>query len=67
MIVTYELTDLRQFNAWSGAVQTMQRAYEIGKVDYLNEIVNEIFCEGCTETELNDWLWFDADQYLEEE
>lgn len=60
MIVKTEIADLRNFEAWSGAKDTIQKALEKGLMDEINMAAEEIFCEGCTDTELNDWLWFDV-------
>ena len=64
MTITYEL-DLNSFQAWSGAVDTKNRIIEEGKADLFNAIVEDIFPDGCTETEMNDFLWFDDEQIFE--
>lgn len=61
MKVTYELENIENFNAWSGAVQTVNAIVENGKQDEFMFILDDIFPNGCTETELNDFLWFDDD------
>ena len=64
MTITYEL-DLNSFEAWSGAVDTKNRIIEEGKADLFNAIAEDIFPDGCTETEMNDFLWFDDEQIFE--
>lgn len=61
MKVTYELENIDSFKAWSGAVQTVNTIVENGKQDEFMFILDDIFPNGCTETELNDFLWFDDD------
>ena len=51
------------FEAWSGAVDTLDRILEEGKGAELEELLDEIFPDGAEETEVNDLLWFD-DEYV---
>ena len=55
--------DINNFEAWSGAVDTKNRIIEEGKAEAFNSLVEDIFPDGCTETEMNDFLWFD-DEYI---
>ena len=57
--------DINNFEAWSGAVDTKNRIIEEGKADLFNAIAEDIFPDGCTETEMNDFLWFDDEQIFE--
>ena len=52
--------DLKK-ECWSGAVDTLQKIEEEGKEDELMELLQNIFTYIPTETELNDFLWFDDD------
>lgn len=52
--------DLKK-ESWSGAVDTLQKIEEEGKEDELMELLQDIFTDIPTETELNDFLWFDDD------
>lgn len=61
MKITKEINSLEEFNAWSGAADTKQAILENGKDEQFMFIVNDIFPNGCTETEFNDFLWFDED------
>lgn len=58
MKISYEL-DLSTFEAWSGAVSTLDRIQREGKCEELESLLEEVYPEGMTETELNDLLWFD--------
>lgn len=64
MKVYYEL-DLSTFEAWSGAEQTLDKVEEADKVSELESILEDIFPEGCSQTELNDFLWFEDNQIFE--
>ena len=59
-------TSLENFEAWSGAVYTLDTLIEKDLCDRLENIIeNDIFPEGCTDTQLNDFLWFE-DNYIAE-
>ena len=64
MIITYEL-DLNSFEAWSGAKDTLDRIQREGKCTELENILEELYPDGMTETELNDLLWFDSESVYE--
>ena len=64
MTITYEL-DLQNFKAWSGAEDTLERIQREGKCDLLEQILEDIYSEGMTETELNDLLWFESETIYE--
>ena len=57
--------------SWAGAIQTLDAIEEKGKeedfIDLLNEIItcNEMDGIKWTDTQLNDFIWFDTD-YIEE-
>ncbi len=64
MTITYDL-DLNSFNAWSGAVDTLDRIQREGKCEELENILEDLYPDGMTETQLNDLLWFDSEQIYE--
>ena len=64
MTITYDL-DLNSFNAWSGAVDTLDRIQREGKCEELENILEDLYPDGMTETELNDLLWFDSESVYE--
>ena len=66
MVVTTEITTLRDFQAWSGAKDNLQTVLENGKMDELDSLVNELFYEPVDETTLNDFLWFDLPEFYPE-
>lgn len=56
--------NLSEFEAWSGAVDTLKEL-TIEEMDILQNIIEEIYPEGLTETQLNDILWFE-DEWISE-
>lgn len=64
MTITYEL-DLNRFEAWSGAKETLERIQREGKCGLLEQILEDIYPDGMTETQLNDLLWFDSESVYE--
>ena len=64
MTITYEL-DLNSFEAWSGAKETLERIQREGKCSLLEQILEDTYPDGMTETELNDLLWFDSESVYE--
>lgn len=64
MKISYEL-DLNTFEAWSGAVDTLDRIREEGKTEALETILEDLYPDGMDETALNDLLWFEPDTVFE--
>ena len=64
MTITYDL-DLNSFQAWSGAKDTLDRIQREGKCEELENVLEELYPDGMTETELNDLLWFDSESVYE--
>lgn len=52
------LIDLNAFVAWSGAVPTLARIREEGKIEELEDILKELYPDGMEEGVLNDLLRF---------
>ena len=52
---------LENFEAWSGAVHTLDRIRNAGCCDALEAELEMLYPDGMGETELNDLLWFDPD------
>ena len=63
MIITMDI-ELRGFEFWSGARAT---AYALTweQLDEVESILEELYPDGMTETELNDLFWFDDDYIAE--
>ena len=59
-------TSLDRFEAWSGGRDTLDVLIEKDLCDQLEAMLeNDIFPDGCTDTELNDLLWFERDTIAE--
>ena len=61
----YKELDLESFEAWSGAVDTLEKVKEEGKCEELEYLLEELYPDGMSETELNDILWFEDDWIYE--
>jgi hypothetical protein len=56
---------LRSFDAWSGAIITKERIIEEGKEKDFEYLIDELYPDGITDTQLNDILWFDSEWIFE--
>ena len=65
MKVFNENMKLRSFNAWSGAYDTKNIILDNNKGEDFEYLIEELFPDGLSETELNDFLWFDDDFIFE--
>ena len=59
------LSSLNEFEPWSGAVSTWELIVEADKVDALDFMLEDLYPEGISSTELNDLLWFESDWVLD--
>ena len=64
MIIKTE-KNLRNFEAWSGAIETKNLILDAGLEEEFEGLIEELYPDGLSETELNDILWFDSDWILE--
>ena len=64
MIIKTE-TNLRNFEAWSGATETKNLILDAGLEEEFEGLIEELYPDGLSDTELNDILWFDSDWILE--
>ena len=61
----YNFEDLMS-NSWSGAIDTLKTIEENEKEGELMELLKSVFENVPTETEVNDFLWFDDDFIFKE-
>lgn len=61
----YSFDDLKE-NSWSGAIDTLETIEENEKEGELMALLENTFEDVPTETEVNDFLWFDDDFIFEE-
>lgn len=59
------LSDLGDYEPWSGAVETWDKIVQEDKVDQLDFELEMIYPDGLTVTELNDILWFEPEWVFE--
>lgn len=60
MITIKKEINLHEFNTWSGATDTVKYLTS-EELEMVQDYIVECFPEGMTETELNDFLWFEDD------
>ena len=70
MYIKKEITSFEELkeNSWSGAVDTLNRIEELGLEDEFMAVLEECFDnieEIPTETEVNDFIWFET-EYINE-
>ena len=58
-------TSLENFEAWSGAISTLNTLKEKDLCDRLESMLEDLYPDGMTDTELNDLLWFEEDSIAE--
>lgn len=59
-------TKLVDFQAWSGAVDTKNTIIEHNKAEEFDDLIDEIYPDGLSETQLNDLLWFEEEWIFEQ-
>ena len=64
MKITSEMS-LKNFKAWAGGKVTLNKLIELDKCDELEFILDDLYPDGLTDTQLNDMLWFD-DEWIYE-
>ena len=63
MTIKTEIT-LKNFEFWSGAKDTVKYLTE-SELDTIESYLEELYPEGMTDTELNDFMWFEDDTIAE--
>jgi hypothetical protein len=56
---------LADFDAWSGAKDTKETILNNNKGEEFDNLIEDLYPEGLTETKLNDILWFEPDWIYE--
>lgn len=56
---------IRDFKAWSGAIDTQNRIIECDKCNEFDSLIEDLYPEGLTNTQLNDILWFEDEWIFE--
>ena len=65
MKVTNDNLNLSNFDAWSGAIDTKETILNNGKEREFDSLMEELYPDGLTDTQLNDILWFEEDWIFE--
>ena len=60
MKITSEMS-LKNFKAWAGAKDTLNKLIELDKCEELEFILEDTYPDGISETQLNDILWFESE------
>lgn len=55
------LDTIEDFDAWSGGLDTLRDVERAGKMRELDMLIDDVMQDPMTDTELNDFLWFDRD------
>lgn len=66
LTIKEEIYSLNDFEFWGGAVSRWEEIQELGLENEVLNIIIEQYPEGLTKTELNDLIWFDFDDFIEE-
>ncbi len=61
MIINREVTSIHDVETWSGASTTVATVCEAGKEEELMFLLEDMFPNGASDVEINDFLWFDSD------
>lgn len=61
-----EETSLEFFEAWSGGKDRLDRIIELDIVEEASEYIEMYMGTEMTATELNDFLWFEMDDFIED-
>ena len=63
--IQQEIT-LTEFKAWAGAINRLEKIIEYDMVDEATDYIIAVLGDTFTETQLNDFLWFEMDELFEE-
>lgn len=55
--------NISDFKAWQGGLYTLEIVKKQGKLLELQALLEEVFPNGASATEINDFLWFE-DEYI---
>ena len=57
--------NIRDFESWSGAKETQAAIIAADKEDEFDSLIEELYPDGLSDTQLNDILWFEEDWIFE--
>ncbi len=62
----YSETTLQNFQTWSGATDTKRIILNADKGEDFDYLIEELYPEGLSETQLNNILWFEPEWIFEQ-
>lgn len=62
----YKDIELCEFEAWQGAKTAVKIIHHAGKDKEFEQMIDELYPDGLSSTELNDLLWFDTEWIYEQ-
>lgn len=65
-VVKENTINLGEFEAWSGGLDRLNKIIDLGIEDEAEEYINEFLGTRIDETDLNDFLWFEMDEFIEQ-
>lgn len=66
MKIINDTMTLDEFQAWSGATDTKSEIIAAGKDQEFEQLIEELYPDGLTDTALNDILWHDSEWVYEQ-
>jgi hypothetical protein len=57
---------ISEFQSWSGAKDTQKRILEENKENEFDRLIEDLYPDGLTDTQLNDILWFEEEWVFEQ-
>lgn len=60
MVKYYVEENLKDFKAWSGAIKTLEILKEIDRIEEVEDYIEEVM-DDASDTDINDFLWFESD------
>ena len=66
LTIKEELYSLNDFDFWGGATSRWEEIQELGLEDDVMAMIEDLYPNGLTDTELNDLIWFEFDDFIEE-
>lgn len=62
--IYYDLLEDDSYEPWSGAIDRWEEIVDKGLVEELNSYLEDLYPDGMSETELNDFIWHEGDKFI---
>lgn len=53
---------IEDFQPWCGAKERFEDAKKRGRLSEIESLLEAVYPQGCTETDINDYFWFQYDE-----